>query len=163
MSPTSDSISPAAESLENGLSLRLMDESHFDTIAMIDQATALMPWPERIIRQCLRDDYVNQLLMFQGQAIGFSICSTGAGEAHLQNIAIHPDHQGKGYGRWLLSKTVEILSQQGLHQLFLEVRASNKSAIKLYQRFGFENIGLRKGYYDAPVGREDAYVYLLAI
>lgn len=157
------SLSPNSEILADELSLLAIDASHFDTIMMIDQATALMPWPERIVRQCLRDDYVNHLLMYQGQAIGFSICSTGAGEAHLQNIAIHPDHQGRGYGRWLLTKTVEILSQQGLHQLFLEVRASNKPAIKLYQRFGFENVGLRKGYYDAPVGREDAYVYLLAM
>lgn len=141
----------------------VMDASHLPIVCEIDDATALMPWPSSILENCLRDDYVNYMALLNNQPIGFSICSTGAGEAHLQNIAIHPDFQGQGYGHWLLDETVEKLRTQGLHQLFLEVRASNKSAIKLYQRYGFENIGLRKNYYDAPVGREDAYVYLLAM
>lgn len=147
----------------DSLQLGPLTADDIDTVVSLDQLTALMPWPRSIIEQCLRDDYVNHLLLQNQQAIGFSICSTGAGEAHLQNIAIHPDYQGRGYGHWLLEQTVNRLRERGLHQLFLEVRASNAAAIKLYQRYGFENIGLRKSYYDAPVGREDAYVYLLPI
>lgn len=149
--------------MAESLSLCEMSASHLDAVSEIDQLTALMPWPRRLIEQCLRDDYVNHLLLLQEKPVGFSICSTGAGEAHLQNIAIHPDFQGLGYGHWLLDQTVQRLRENSLHRLFLEVRASNQDAIKLYQRYGFENIGLRKDYYDAPVGREDAYVYLLAI
>lgn len=148
---------------DHQLTLLPLEQRHVSAIAAIEADAAFMPWSAELLAQCVRPDYVNSVAISGEEVVGYSICSTGADEAHLQNIVVAVEHQGKGWGHWLLEQTVNVLSQQSLNRLFLEVRASNAAAIGLYQRFGFENIGLRKDYYEAPVGREDAYVYVLEL
>lgn len=137
--------------------------SHIDAVVEIEEQSAFMPWPRRLFGQCLRAGYINHVLLYNNKVEGFSLCSSGAGEAHLQNIVIRATQQGQGWGRWLLEQTLTQLRSHHLQRVFLEVRASNMPAIQLYQNHGFENVGLRKDYYDAPVGREDAYVYMLEL
>lgn len=147
----------------DSLVLAPLGPDHLDAIVGIEAGCAIMPWPRRLFERCLRDDYVNNVLLHHNNVVGFSLCSTGADEAHLQNIVIAADQQGQGWGRWLLNETVELLLEMRLQRIFLEVRASNAPAISLYEDFGFKNLGQRKDYYDAPVGREDAYVYGLEL
>lgn len=147
----------------SSLLLAPLGPDHLDAIVDIEAGSAIMPWPRRLFERCLRDDYVNNVLFNADEVVGFSLCSTGADEAHLQNIVIRANQQGQGWGRWLLSETVAQLLEMRLQRVFLEVRASNTPAIKLYEDFGFKNLGQRKDYYDAPVGREDAYVYGLEL
>ena len=119
------------------------------------------PWSEGIFRDCLRVGYICRVLELGGQVIGHGIVSAGAGEAHLLNICIHPDFRCRGLGRLLLLHLLDQARSQGARAMFLEVRPSNPGAIRLYQALGFEQIGMRRAYYQAVGGREDACVLRL--
>jgi [ribosomal protein S18]-alanine N-acetyltransferase len=121
------------------------------------------PWSEGIFRDCLRVGYACRVLDLQGQIVGHGIVSAGAGEAHLLNICIHPDFRCRGLGRLLMQQLLQEARELGARAMFLEVRPSNPGAIRLYQSLGFEQIGMRRGYYQAAVGREDACVLRLVL
>ena len=119
------------------------------------------PWSEGIFLDCLRVGYICRVLELGGQVIGHGIVSAGAGEAHLLNVCIHPDFRCRGLGRLLLLHLLDQARSQGARAMFLEVRPSNPGAIRLYQALGFEKIGMRRAYYQAAGGREDACVLRL--
>ena len=79
-------------------------------------------------------------------------------ESHLLNIRIKKEERGLVYGEKLLNKMIIAAEVMGSKKVILEVRISNKSAYKLYEKLGFEEIGMRKNYYRLPQGREDAFV-----
>ena len=85
----------------------------------------------------------------------------GAGEAHILNLCVRRDLRGRSVGRQMLMLVLERARQAGMETVFLEVRPSNPHAIALYQSVGFVQVGLRKGYYQAEGGREDALVLKL--
>ena len=93
-----------------------------------------------------------------GQVIGYGVMSLCAGEAHILNVCVRAEFRNLGFGRRLLEHLLERAAASGVAEAFLEVRPSNLSAIRLYQHLGFEQIGIRRGYYQAPDGREDAIV-----
>ena len=82
-------------------------------------------------------------------------------EAELLLLATHPDFLKQGAATQLLSAAFEQLAEKGIRQVFLEVRTSNKVAIRLYQKLGFQCIGMRQKYYKNPI--EDAEIYTLPI
>ena len=84
--------------------------------------------------------------------------SGGAGEAHVLNVCIDERFRCRGIGGALLEHLLEFAKGLGVQDVFLEVRPSNTVAIRLYQSHGFGQIGVRKGYYQAVEGREDAVV-----
>ena len=87
----------------------------------------------------------------------------GVGEAHILNISVAPDEQGKGVGRRMMEILIETAKGEA-ETMFLEVRPSNPGAIALYQKLGFNEIGVRKGYYPAENnGREDAIMLALEL
>ena len=90
--------------------------------------------------------------------IGHGVIQLILDEAHLLNITVRPQSQGQGYGLQLLEHLMAEAGRQGGRECFLEVRASNQSAYRLYERFGFNEIGRRRDYYPAANGREDALV-----
>jgi len=75
-------------------------------------------------------------------------------QGELANIAVAGGHRGRGHGRYLLGKVLEVARARGVEALYLEVRVSNASAIELYRSFGFTPVGTRKNYYEKPT--EDA-------
>jgi len=79
-------------------------------------------------------------------------------EAHVLNLCIDPSSQRLGLGRMLLEHMIMLARAANATIVLLEVRKSNKSAIQLYESQGFQRLGLRKGYYPADGGREDALV-----
>ncbi|BAT72062.1 ribosomal-protein-alanine N-acetyltransferase [Thermosulfidibacter takaii ABI70S6] len=88
-----------------------------------------------------------------GKVVGFVVLWIMSPEAYLANIAVDPDYQGKGIGSTLLREVVRICEEEMVSSLVLEVRVSNKSAINLYKKFGFEMVGVRKGmYFDGEDG-----------
>ena len=95
-----------------------------------------------------------------GVVIGFMIFTLIGPESEIMNIAISPDYQGKGYGRSLLDYLIGSVSKTA-QRLFLEVRVSNFSAIRLYQSAGFSELCVRQGYYQTACGREDALMMAL--
>ena len=90
--------------------------------------------------------------------IGYSLMSMAVDEAHVLNLCVEPPSRGLGLGRRLLQHMITLARASNATIVLLEVRKSNKLAIQLYESEGFKRLGLRKGYYPAHGGREDALV-----
>jgi ribosomal-protein-alanine N-acetyltransferase len=95
--------------------------------------------------------------------IGYFVLLAAAGEAHLLNLSIAEVHQRRGYGTALLNQATALARKLGAKNVFLEVRPSNRGAQELYYRYGFSKIAVRRDYYPARGGREDALVLSLAL
>ena len=143
--------------------IRPMMEIDLPEVAHIEQKSYAFPWSENIFRDCLRVGYTCRALDLSGQIIGYGVMSLGAGEAHVLNVCVRDEYRSLGFGRRLLEHLLERATASGVNEAFLEVRPSNLAAIRLYQRLGFEQIGIRRGYYQAPDGREDAIVLKLEL
>src|SRR6185369_1453225 len=138
--------------------IRPMMEIDLAEVAAVEQHSYAFPWSENIFRDCLRVGYTCRALDLEGQIIGYGVMSLGAGEAHILNVCVRDEFRNLGFGRRLLEHLLERAAASGVAEAFLEVRPSNLAAIRLYQHMGFEQIGIRRGYYQAPDGREDAIV-----
>ena len=143
--------------------IRPMLEMDLPDVAAIEAKSYAFPWSENIFRDCLRVGYTCRTLDMAGQIIGYGVMSLGAGEAHILNLCVREEFRIVGFGRRLLEHMLERAAASGIGEAFLEVRPSNLAAIRLYQRLGFEQIGIRRGYYQAPDGREDAIVLKLIL
>lgn len=93
--------------------------------------------------------------------IGYIIFWLIGGEAQINNVAIHPDYQGKGYGELAMRYVLDRLRENKAHLVTLEVRTSNHPAVSLYRKLGFDIMGRRQDYYTNPV--EDAYLMGLSL
>ena len=135
-----------------------MHELDIPVVAAIENAAYQFPWSEGIFRDCLRVGYVCRVVEMGGELVGYGIMSVGAGEAHILNVCIRDDYRSRGLARKVLSYLLERARAAGMREAFLEVRPSNLAATRLYHSVGFEQVGIRRGYYQATVGREDAAV-----
>ena len=138
--------------------IRDMVQPDVASVIRIENASYAFPWSEGIFRDCLRVGYVCCVIELDDIIIGYGVMSTGAGEAHVLNICVAEPYRGKGLGGQMLEHLLEFAGSLGVGEVFLEVRPSNTSAIRLYQSLGFSQIGIRRGYYQAVGGREDAVV-----
>ncbi|MGE0582267.1 MAG: ribosomal protein S18-alanine N-acetyltransferase [Steroidobacteraceae bacterium] len=141
--------------------LRPMAEGDLARVAELERASYPFPWSEGIFRDCLRVGYVCRVVEIGFDLIGYGVMSTGAGEAHVLNLCVRDTMRGRGIGRTLLRQLIELAVEAGAADLFLEVRPTNLAAIRLYQSLGFVQVGVRRGYYQAAGGREDATVLRL--
>jgi ribosomal-protein-alanine N-acetyltransferase len=135
-----------------------MHELDVPAIVAIERAAYQFPWSDGIFRDCLRVGYVCRVADVGGDMAGYGIMSIGAGEAHILNVCIADDYRGRGLARMVLGYLLDRARAAGMHEAFLEVRLSNTAAAHLYHSMGFEQVGVRRGYYQATVGREDAAV-----
>ena len=129
----------------------------------IERASYQFPWSEGIFRDCLRVGYTCRVATMGKQVAGYGVMSVGAGEAHILNLCIAEASRCHGLGRRLLALLIERAAAAGMKEAFLEVRPSNTAAIRLYLAHGFEQVGMRRGYYQAAGGREDAAVLRLGL
>lgn len=132
-------------------------------VGAVEQASYQFPWSEGVFRDCVRVGYLCRVVEFQGEVAGYGIMSFGAGEAHILNVCVRGDLRGCGAGRLLMNYLLDRARDEYMQDVFLEVRPSNLVATRLYESMGFQRIGVRKGYYQAVGGREDALVYKLAL
>lgn len=121
------------------------------------------PWSEAIFRDCLRVGYPAWVLEQDGVPVGYGLLSVSGDEAHVLNLCIDPQRQGRGFGRRLLDHLVRMAGKRGARVMYLEVRPSNRHAIELYHSTGFVEVGRRKDYYPDGDGREDAVLYSLVL
>lgn len=119
------------------------------------------PWTRGAFSDCLKAGNQCWVLEENGEVIGHAIVTVGAGEAHLLNVCIRASEQGRGLGRKLVMHALEKARTAGADALFLEVRPSNHVAARLYESIGFIEVGVRKNYYPAHFGHEDARVLVL--
>lgn len=143
--------------------IRFMTPDDVDVVAAIEKSANAFPWTESIFRGCLKVGFVCRVMERGGEVVGFGILSHGAGEGHILNLGVTPAFQRRGFGRQLLRRLIEDARQLDLSTLFLEARASNVGAIALYDHEGFNEISVRRGYYPAKGGREDAVVFALEL
>jgi ribosomal-protein-alanine N-acetyltransferase len=128
-------------------------------VMRVERAAYTHPWTEGIFLDCLRVGYCCWVGELDGELAGHGVLSVAVGEAHLLNLCVHPDLQGHGVGRRLLTRLVRLAAEHQADTVFLEVRVSNKVAIALYESEGFNEVGVRRGYYPCTTGREDAVVF----
>ena len=116
-------------------------------------------WTETIFRDCIRAGNHCRVMEVPHSFIqAYGVMSTAAGEAHIFNLCVRPELQGRGLARRMLDHLLELAHAVQTQTVFLEVRASNAAALQLYQAASFCEIGIRYGYYPAAKGREDALV-----
>jgi len=143
------------------VAIRPMAEADVTAVGGLERDAYQFPWSEGIFRDCLRVGYTCRVVDVDEQVAGYGILSMGAGEAHILNLCVRQDLRCRGIGRRLLEYLLDRSRGSGMLEAFLEVRPSNVAAIRLYQAVGFEQIGVRRGYYQAVGGREDAAVLRL--
>jgi ribosomal-protein-alanine N-acetyltransferase len=115
------------------------------------------PWTEEQFQSTLKQEHLFYILAeSEAELIGFLAGSMIHQEAEIYNIVVSKEYKRQGIGSKLMSEMKRMLQVNGVRELFLEVRVSNKPAILLYKSFGFQPVGVRKNYYSKP--REDAVV-----
>jgi ribosomal-protein-alanine N-acetyltransferase len=138
--------------------IRPMHDLDVPVVVAIERSSYQFPWSEGIFRDCLRVGYVCRVVDVGGDMAGYGIMSVGAGEAHVLNVCIRDEYRCRGLARKVLLYLLDRARSSGMYEAFLEVRPSNTAAARLYHSMGFEQVGVRRGYYQATVGREDAAV-----
>ena len=140
------------------LTIRSMHDADIAEVVRVERAAYAFPWTEGIFRDCLRVNYFCCVVEIGDALVGYGVMSIAAAEAHLLNICVDEAYRCRGIGRRVLNHLLREASANAALEALLEVRPSNLPAIRLYQSLGFRQIGLRRGYYQAVDGREDAIV-----
>jgi len=151
-------MATAPELVSPEVTIRPMRVTDVAEVVAIERSSYQFPWSEGIFRDCLRVGYVCRVVTLSRQVVAYGVMSFGAGEAHILNLCVEQAHRCRGVGRQLLGSLIERASAARMSEAFLEVRPSNTAAIRLYLALGFEQVGMRRGYYQAVGGREDAAV-----
>jgi len=138
--------------------LRSMRKSDLNDVLAVEQAAYEFPWSLGIFRDCLRIGYDCYVYQMPHGLMGHGIMSVAMGECHLLNICVHPDYQRQGYGRQMVEYLLAQARSRNAVVALLEVRVRNAAAYRLYTALGFDEIGVRKAYYPAHNGREDAII-----
>jgi ribosomal-protein-alanine N-acetyltransferase len=142
---------------------RSMQMDDLDAIMEIEPHIYPYPWTRGNFSDSLNSGYSAWVLMLNEQIIGYSLVMMVLDEAHLLNLSVAKAYQKQGLGRLLLEYMIEISKNNQATNMFLEVRPSNMSAIALYENMGFNEMAIRRGYYPATSGREDAVLMGLAL
>jgi ribosomal-protein-alanine N-acetyltransferase len=140
-----------------------MREQDLAEVLAIENAIYTHPWTRGNFADSLRAGYECRTLRLGGELLGYFVLMVAAGEAHLLNLSIAARYQRSGHGSYLLREAAGLARGLRARSLFLEVRPSNRAAQGLYTRFGFRKIAVRRGYYPARSGREDALVLTLPL
>lgn len=129
-----------------------------DEILRIEYQVYPYPWSRANFADSMSSGYSCWVCRVGGELIGYFVVMMAVDEAHLLNISVAEKRQGMGFGARLLRSAMESARKTGGKSLLLEVRVSNEKALALYRQYGFQQIGVRRGYYPAENGREDALV-----
>jgi ribosomal-protein-alanine N-acetyltransferase len=145
------------------LCCRPMRETDLDAVMTIEPRIYSHPWTRGNFADSLRAGYSCWVCETEGEVIGYAVLMMALDEAHLLNIGIAKEFQGRGIGRHLLDHVIRVARDHGAQTMFLEVRPSNMVARRLYESMGFNEFSVRKNYYPAAQGREDAILMGLAL
>ena len=151
-------MATAPELLTPEVLIRPMRVTDVGDVVAIERSSYQFPWSEGIFRDCLRVGYICRVATLSRQVMAYGVMSFGAGEAHILNLCVDQAYRCRGVGRRLLGSLIERATVARMSEAFLEVRPSNTGAMRLYLALGFEQVGMRRGYYQAADGREDAAV-----
>lgn len=142
---------------DSELIYRTMSVTDLKQIMEIEVQAYSHPWTVGIFRDCVRGHRC-WVAVQDESIIAYAVLMMAPGESHVLNLCVKPNQQGKGIGRKMLRMLMKKSQQASVDMILLEVRRSNQSAIDLYDSEGFHELGVRKAYYPADNGREDAIV-----
>ena len=147
------------------LSYAPMTPGDVDEVWALEQSVFPYPWSRANFAESLSSGYdawtVRDPL---GALAGYYLLMYAVDEAHLLDVAVAGARQRQGLGRHLLDRIAARAREQGMSSVLREVRPSTERALEVYRRYGYAEIGRRKGYYPAgPGGREDAIVMRLEL
>ena len=140
-----------------------MREADLAEVIAVESAIYTHPWTRGNFADSIRAGYACRTWRLDGELAGYFVLMAAAEEAHLLNLSVAGAHQRSGHGRTLLAEAIALARSLGARNLFLEVRPSNSAAQALYLRQGFRKVAVRRGYYPARAGREDALVLTLPL
>ena len=142
----------------------VLTSAHLDAALAIEERCSPHPWTRGNFEGSLSAGHWAQGLSLGGKLLGYCIAMPAADEAHLLNIAVAPEHQRRGLAQRMMRALLDWARAQGAHDVWLEVRAGNDAAQRLYLRLGFAPAGRRPGYYPCADGRrEDALLMRLQL
>jgi ribosomal-protein-alanine N-acetyltransferase len=144
--------------LEPAVEMLPMTARDIDEVLRIEYRAYSHPWSRANFADSIGSGYSCWVCRVGGELVGYFVLMLAVDEAHLLNISVAEKRQGLGFGARLLRHAMDAARRGGAGTLLLEVRPSNERALVLYRHFGFRQIGVRRGYYPAAIGREDALV-----
>lgn len=144
-------------------SISTLNAADLAAALVIERRSHAFPWSEKTLLSNQGERYLNLRIDADDVMAGFAITQIVLDEATLFNIAVDPAFQRRGLGRELLTRLITLLEQRDVLTLWLEVRASNAGAIALYESLGFNEATIRRNYYPAAQGREDAIIMALPL
>jgi len=137
--------------------IREMTLQDVPAVAEIENKCFSLPWSEQsLIDSVVREDTLFLVCEDARNIVGYIGMYLSFDEGDITNVAVAPAQRKKGYGEALVAKAIALAKERDLEMILLEVRVSNTPAISLYKKMGFEELGLRKKFYEHPV--EDALI-----
>ena len=144
------------------MSIQALNKTHLDAMMAIEVAANQFPWSYKNMESCFGGRYFNFGFFIDDVLAGFYIGEIAGPDITLMDICVDQQLQGQGVGAKLITHLLAQAELKGAENIFLEVRASNKAAIHLYDKMGFCEMGIRKNYYPTAQGKEDAVLMGLA-
>lgn len=141
--------------LKPGIIFAPMREEDIDAVTEIEQSAQAFPWTRGNFADSLKAGHGMWVCHHGNALLGHAVLMMAVDEAHLLNITVLPERQRRGLGGELLGYLFDVARSHGAVRMLLEVRPGNDAALALYRRFGFGEVGRRRGYYQ---GSEDAIV-----
>ena len=145
------------------VSFRELQVFDLDAVMQIETVNFPFPWTVGNFKDSINSGHICLVLEIDEVVIGYAILMMVLDEAHLLNISVSSAWKGKGWGRHLLNHMMQVGREKGGLNMFLEVRPSNVTAITLYESIGFNEMGVRPGYYPSHNGRENAVLMGVAL
>ena len=142
--------------LPEHLRIRRMQDDDLDQVTALEQKIFSIPWTRDGFLESLHSQYTLYLVAEIGEIVGYCGYMRSFEDADICNVAVAPHMRSRGIGEEMLRMLMEMGRKDGIERYTLEVRVSNKSALRLYKKLGFEIAGIRKNFYALPT--EDAYI-----
>jgi ribosomal-protein-alanine N-acetyltransferase len=143
--------------------LRPLTLADLGRVLDVEMRSYAFPWTRgNFIDSLVAGYHAHKLVAGDDELVGYFVAMQGAGEMHLLNLTVAPEHRGRGHARAMLDALEALARERGCASVWLEVRAGNERARRIYGVRGLREAGLRRGYYPAPGSRrEDAVVMTL--
>ncbi len=146
---------------------RALTVSDIPEVLAIEESVYDFPWPRRAFEHCVCRGYHCVLAceegLLQEKICGYAVMDVQPMQVHICNVSVSTTRQGQGVGKFLMRALICHARIRGAAHAYLEVRPSNHAARAFYDQLGFRQVGLKRNYYRAQIGVEDAYVYRRAI
>lgn len=145
-----------------GMVIDDLKESDLPEVVAIETVSFTMPWSEALFHNEIHNPRsISKVVRVDEKIAGYICANQIIDEGHILNLAVHPEFRGTGIASSLVEYVIHHLKENSCRFIFLEVRISNETAKRMYEKFDFEVIGTRKNYYLSPV--EDAVIMVLKL